>query len=438
MQVGGSRWRGLTATLLLAVLDSVWAHVDLALLPCDPQDEMQLWNMGTRGMGYGGVLIHQSTKLCLIPLGCDVEEGTPLVLDDCTSSCVASHPESGKFTLHHNSGAMPRVLEISGITPALVTSALNGAPVLSLSRFDSSAPDHQQWTSKMPYKGPDHTMQVGRAKDGEALCDAKSGDCCLAAQIDVVPDGDGGWVFIVVAAVGAALYVFGGLYVGQRRTGRLTHIHIEQGQQVWGLVQDGCAFTMAVYRGEGGRRSAGGDARNADSSASTSDVEAATASAAQTSSVVRAERGRPTPLHYAASAGNASKLQDLLAGKASVDINSGDSRQYTPFAAACAGGHVDCVSALLEAGCDTQRACDTGLTGWELARDLKRHEVLALQPQDSTGTTGRAGASTSAKTASKKRSSSKRSSASAGKQWGSKADERAAPLLPKGTSKVVL
>jgi ankyrin repeat protein len=137
--------------------------------------------------------------------------------------------------------------------------------------------------------------------------------------------------------------------------------------------------------------------------------------------------------------GNASKLRVLLAAEASVDINSGDSRQYTPFAAACAGGHVDCVSALLEAGCDTQLACDTGLTGWELARDLKRHEVLALQPRDTTGTIDRAtSASTGAKKASKKRSSSKRSSASAGKQRGSKADERAAPLLPTGTSKVVL
>ena len=152
-------------TLLLAVLDCVWAHVDLVLLPCDPQDKMQLWNMGTRGMGFGDVLIHQSTKLCLIPQACDVDEGTPFVLDDCTSSCVSSHPDAGKFTLHHNGGSMPRVLELQGST--LVASASKDAPALILSQFDSKSPDHQQWTTKMPYTGLDHTLQVGKDKDGK-------------------------------------------------------------------------------------------------------------------------------------------------------------------------------------------------------------------------------------------------------------------------------
>lgn len=342
---------------------------------------------------------------------------------------------------------MPRVLELQGST--LVASASKDAPALILSQFDSKSPDHQQWTTKMPYTGLDHTLQVGKDKDGKALCDSKNGDCCLAAEVDVVPDGDGGWTLIIVAAVGAALYVFGGVYIGQRRTGRLTHIHTDQGKQVWGLVQDGCAFTMAVYRGEGGRRSAGGVASTTDSPASGNDVEAAIASASQTSSIVRAKRGRPTPLHHAASVGNATKLQILLEAGGSVDINSGDSRQYTPFAAACAGGHADCVSALLEAGCDTQLACDTGLTGWELAKELKRQEVLALQPRDSTSASNNgsnptedidraSSASTDkngAKKASKKRSSSKRS---AGKQPGSRTDERAAPLLPTRATTVVL
>ena len=61
-------------------------------------------------------------------------------------------------------------------------------------------------------------------------------------------------------------------------------------------------------------------------------------------------------------------------------INAGDQRRFTPFAVACAGGHAVCVAVLLEASCDTTLACDTGLTGWELAADLRRAEVVAMQP----------------------------------------------------------
>ena len=59
-------------------------------------------------------------------------------------------------------------------------------------------------------------------------------------------------------------------------------------------------------------------------------------------------------------------------------INAGDQRRFTPFAVACAGGHAVCVAVLLEASCDTTLACDTGLTGWELAADLRRAEVVAM------------------------------------------------------------
>ena len=95
---------GLLVLRLLAVLDSAWAHVDITLLPCDPHDQMQLWNMPARGLAYGGTLSHQSTKLCLMPQGCDVDAGTPLVLDDCAASCVSSDADADTFTLHHNHG----------------------------------------------------------------------------------------------------------------------------------------------------------------------------------------------------------------------------------------------------------------------------------------------------------------------------------------------
>ena len=416
---------GMSTIVLLALLDSAWGHVDITLLPCDPHDQMQLWTMPARGMGYGGTLSHQSTKLCLMPQGCDVDEGTPLVLDDCASSCASSHPDADTFTLHHPSGANPRALELSKSTPRLFASASSSAPFATLAEWDTESPDHQEWTSALPYQGPDHILQVGTGKDGKALCDAPSGACCLGAQHDVLPDGDGGWVLIVALAWVAALYVFGGVYLGHQRTGRYTHLHIEQGKQVLGLVKDGCDFTMAALRGEGGRRTASGADERA---ASGADVESASADAS--SSIVRATRGQPTPLHHAASVGDSAKLRKLLAAGASVDINSGDTRQYTAFATACAGGHAECVSALLEAGCDTQLACDTGLTGWELAKELKRHDVLALQLSAGSNPGG------NRRAASKKRSSSVRSSSS--KHRGSAVDERAAPLLPTGGTTVVL
>ena len=44
------------------------------------------------------------------------------------------------------------------------------------------------------------------------------------------------------------------------------------------------------------------------------------------------------------------------------------------------GGHAECVTLLMGASCDTELACDTGLTGWQLAAQLKRTQVLALMP----------------------------------------------------------
>lgn len=437
--------RGMRVSLLLGLPVTSWAHLDLALLQCDPHDEMQLWSMPARGMGYGGTLSHQATKLCLMVQDCDMDAGTPLVLDDCTSGCLASHPDSAKFTLHHNGGVEPRALEAHGTTQQLYADASSDDPVLTLMPWDAESPGRQQFVSAMPYRGPDHSLQVGNGKDGKPLCAAESGKCCLGAHKDVVPDGDGGWVLIVATAVVAMLYVFGGVYLGQQRTGRYTHIHVEQGKQIWGLVQDGCAFTLAVSRGAARRTATSGDVENNDAAVSIGDV----AAASNSNSIVRAKRGQAGPLHHAASVGNATQLRTLLAAGASIDINSGDSRQYTPFAAACAGGHAECVTVLLEAGCDTQLACDTGLTGWELAEGLKRHEVLDLQTRDCSNANSigvnRSGAkgSTRSKSSAKngkgslnKQSSSRRNAAS--KQQGAAAAERAAPLLSPGATTVVL
>jgi hypothetical protein len=87
---------------------------------------------------------------------------------------------------------------------------------------------------------------------------------------------------------------------------------------------------------------------------------------------------------------------------------------------------------LLEASCDTTLACDTGLTGWELAADLRRAEVVAMQPvaehqvtpphAAGDGTCGRRGAEE------KKRHKDKRGRKTAAAASGD------APLLPLADS----
>jgi hypothetical protein len=52
------------------------------------------------------------------------------------------------------------------------------------------------------------------------------------------------------------------------------------------------------------------------------------------------------------------------------------------------GGHAECVTLLMGASCDTELACDTGLTGWQLAAQLKRTQVLALMPPTGGGCAG--------------------------------------------------
>jgi hypothetical protein len=62
-------------------------------------------------------------------------------------------------------------------------------------------------------------------------------------------------------------------------------------------------------------------------------------------------------------------------------IDAGDQRRFTAFHVACASGHAECVALLLKSGCDTALVCDVGLTGWGLAKDLRRTTVLALQKE---------------------------------------------------------
>ena len=88
--------------------------------------------------------------------------------------------------------------------------------------------------------------------------------------------------------------------------------------------------------------------------------------------------GTPNSLHSAASLGDSAKLMKLLVDSGHA-IDGGDSRRYTPFHVACAGGHVGCATLLRNHGADTSLTNDTGLTAWALAEQLHRVEIVALQ-----------------------------------------------------------
>ena len=95
-----------------------------------------------------------------------------------------------------------------------------------------------------------------------------------------------------------------------------------------------------------------------------------------------AVRGEMTTLHAAASTGDVARLRSSLGtldGMENSYLNCGDHRRYTPFHIACAGGHVSCVRLLLKAGCDTTLREESGLTGWELAEQLHRKQVIQLR-----------------------------------------------------------
>ena len=151
-------------------------------------------------------------------------------------------------------------------------------------------------------------------------------------------------------------------------------------RNIFSLAADGVQFTLSGGRGRGGDDGGGGYSSIAGAS------EAPTAAAREPAgrdkrAAFADSRGRGggerTALHAAAAVGDTHTLQKLLRSQAKL-LDAGDSRNYTAFHVACAGGHVECVKALCQAGCDTEVVNDVGLTGWELAAQLQRTKINAL------------------------------------------------------------
>ena len=199
-----------------------------------------------------------------------------------------------------------------------------------------------------------------------------------------------GWDIILLLSLSVAIFVSAGSLwnaKGRGRRGWDMLPAVKEVKQLAGLVRDGVGFSVALARGQ--LQAMPGPKNDGGKDGPVASLLGGKGGGGGGLGVpgAQAGQGRPSVLHHAASLGTAPKLRGLLAdsgGPAVAALNAGDERRCTAFHIACAGGHVDCVRMLLEAGCDTALCNYSGLTGWELAEQLHRSEVLALRGPDTT------------------------------------------------------
>ena len=190
------------------------------------------------------------------------------------------------------------------------------------------------------------------------------------------------WALVIACFAVGVIYLGGGLYLGRKR-GLKTHVHVVQLRNIFGLVVDGIAFVSGKSSSKSSTPGTDRLLQPSVSAESSSHAAAATYDASPTRLAARqASRGKPNALHLAASTGDAARIRTILQQSQRESrfesLDAGDERRYTPFAVACSGGHVECVQLLITAGCDTSLACDTDLTGAELAHQLRRSHVTDL------------------------------------------------------------
>lgn len=132
---GHLRLGAAAALLLLYGVHCARAHADLALQPCDAADPEQLWTLPA-DTGVAGNFVHESTKKCLMPHGCNDDPETALVLDSCTPACLPQHKQAGTFIMQGHG----RI--VSQMKKQLV---VHGGPPLALRTWMKATTPAQQW-----------------------------------------------------------------------------------------------------------------------------------------------------------------------------------------------------------------------------------------------------------------------------------------------------
>lgn len=178
-------------------------------------------------------------------------------------------------------------------------------------------------------------------------------------------------------------YFGGGAAIRRARNQQGSLPNPEFWASLYGLAYDGCAFVLSggVTKGAADYSdltNAANDVRRRESYGAAANSGADEAAAAPLLGR-QATRRPPNSLHTAASLGDEAKLLKLLGSANCPPIDDGDTRRYTPLHVACAGGYVGAARMLRNFGADLTLTNDTGLTAWELAEHLQRHEILALR-----------------------------------------------------------
>ena len=169
---------------------------------------------------------------------------------------------------------------------------------------------------------------------------------------EAAKEAEDSWIFSVLFLVSLSGYCVGGIVV-KKQQGRGGAGDWLPNHQFWaslyGLVIDGVGLVARGGKPAGyAEISAAVDAM-AQEKAEGGGASRAVAAEKEVEDPVlasqQASRAQPTSLHSAATLGDLKKLEKLLKAAGCPAIDSGDSRRYTAFHVACAGGHLACETA---------------------------------------------------------------------------------------------
>lgn len=121
------------------------------------------------------------------------------------------------------------------------------APYTSATIYSGTQNGDQCWCS--PFTFPYPGVETAESSGCTMACPGDSAEHCGGGWASYVVaidcPSDIGWKFTFALAICAAVYIVGGLAHSKRVAGRAELPHRQSWTQLWGLVQDGVAYTRA-------------------------------------------------------------------------------------------------------------------------------------------------------------------------------------------------